>query len=482
MMKTNAWNPGHRSDNNGSLFSFWHFLSFAALITACLGGIGWGLLSGGILGNIGLYVMVSIIGTAVMIIMLILKQDELAITAVVAVHLYVDWYLGLGFVALIMMLLLLIFYYMFRTSHIFLENRNTLWIWFLLLLMAVIPATRGINLLDEAYYYANVILGAFMMFSLGTVIGCNDIHIIKLFNLLSLFAVLIAIIVMIQTTTGDLLFGSTRYDAYFAQIGGYYALSSDTSVQRIGGFFINPNSGGGFFAMMLLIPLGLFWESSTWRGKLLYFSEIFILLPALIFSFSTESWLSLCVGVVVFLIFIGRTNYRLFFLFIIVSVAIIIVTVFPSQIVLQLQHAEDPSELPLRSGAWQTGIQVIRAFPLFGLGLGRYVYFVRAEPYRAITQYSPLDHPHNAFLELAALGGLPVAIMFTFLLLLTFRLALHNWFRSSVKVRPLIASGVASAVALTIFSLSDAGWTCAPLLAVGWLLLGAVSMPIKSKS
>ena len=92
---------------------------------------------------------------------------------------------------------------------------------------------------------------------------------------------------------------------------------------------------------------------------------------------------------------------------------------------------------------------MIRAFPFTGLGMGRYVYFERANPYRVFEQYVPLDHPHNSFLELAALGGIQVSVIFTLLILLGLWHSLKKWTQSSPRTRTLIATGMAVVVALT---------------------------------
>lgn len=439
------------------------------------------VLFGGILGTLDTSKSVAVIGVLLFISFLALHQYELAATAVLIVRVYVDWYLGLGVVALVMAIILLIMLFTFRGTRYSSRLPRALWLWVLFLLTAIVPATRGITLPDSIYYYSNVFFSAFMVYWLGIVIARDTMAVRRLLMLLSCLATFLAIIAIIQTVSGKLLFGTTHYDAYLASVNNY-ALSSDTNISRTGGFFVNPNGSGGFFAMMLLISLGLFLESSTPLEKALYLIEIFVLLPAFVFSFSTESWLSLLIGGVVFLALVGRASYRFLLICIIVSIAAVMLTVFPSQVALQIQHAEQPGELILRSGAWQTGIQVIRAFPLFGLGLGRHVYLLRAEPYRVLAQYRPLDHPHDSFLELAALGGIPVALVFILLLLYAFWLGLRNWFRSDIRTRPLIAGGIASAAALSVFSLSDAGWTTAPLLAIGWLILGAISTPIRDTS
>lgn len=75
-----------------------------------------------------------------------------------------------------------------------------------------------------------------------------------------------------------------------------------------------------------------------------------------------------------------------------------------------LRITTDPVD-PLRLGAYRTALQIIVAHPLAGLGAGWNRYLALAEPYRVIEQYRPLAHPHNSYLELATMLGLPVAIL-----------------------------------------------------------------------
>lgn len=124
---------------------------------------------------------------------------------------------------------------------------------------------------------------------------------------------------------------------------------------------------------------------------------------------------------------------------------------------------------------------MIQAFPLTGVGLGSNVYRVRAEPYRVSAQYIVLFHPHNSYLEIAALAGLPVLIVFMALLIFALGLALHNWVRADKRVRTLIGTGVAVVTVLSFVSLSDAMWTFFPLSAIGWLVLGVISSPLLTK-
>jgi O-antigen ligase len=151
---------------------------------------------------------------------------------------------------------------------------------------------------------------------------------------------------------------------------------------------------------------------------------------------------------------------------------------FPSQVNLLLQHATDPSELTVRSGIWETGIRVIQAFPLTGVGLGHLAYLERSVPYQIV----PVDHPHNSYLEWGAMAGLPVLLVFLALLAFALWQALRNWVRADARTRTLLGAGIAAITALSINSWSIDGWTLPPLAATGWMILGIISSPLLRKS
>lgn len=479
---TTLWNKNTTENSYiAKIFTSSYFLYFILIVFMIGGGIVSGELLGGRFGNLGIYAVSALIGLIAMVIILMLRMNELALTVIVAVHIYVDWYLGLGLVALVMAIVLLIAFYLSRSPHYTWRQPSALWLWLLLLIVALYPASHGVDVPDEIYYYSNIILSAFLMFWLGQVLARDVASIKRLLNLIALLAALISLHAIIQYTTGIMLFSTSSYDAYLSSVNNY-EIFSGSHVFRTGSFFVNPDSGGGFFSMILLIPLGLFANSSSILKKVCYLIEVVLVLLAIMFTYSTESWLAVGTGVFVFLLLVGSAYYRFLLLFLVTGIIIGLPVLFPSQVALQLQHISAPNELLLRVGAWKTGLQVIQNLPLSGLGLGRHVYLLRADPYRVIEQFRPLDHPHNSFLELAALGGLPVVLLLLTLLLNCFWRALHSWIQADLRTRSLLAGCIASAAALTSYSLTDAGWTLAPLLAIGWLLLGIASASLKKAS
>lgn len=423
-----------------------------------------------------------VIGVIVIALIILLRQDELAVTVVIAIDLCVDWYLGVYFISQLLALALLVIFFLARSPRYTWAEPRALWLWVLFLALAIFPAIRGaLTPRDILLYYPNIVFGAFIMFWLGTVIARNPANIRLFFQILSVFAALIALHAIIQAITGVTLFGVSRVNDYVASQSNYN-LNVATNVARIGSFFIQPDFSGVFFGMMVFIPLGLFVESDFFLGKILYLAEILIILPALLFTYSTGSWIATLVGIIVFVPLVGHTRYRIQIPAFMIVAATVLLVAFPSQINLLLQHALDPNGLILRNGIWTTGIRVIQAFPLTGVGLGHLAYQERSVPYLALAQNPPVDHPHNSYLEWGAMAGLPVLLVFLALLSFALWQALHNWVRADARTRSLLGAGIAAIIALSVNSWSINGWTLPPIAATGWTILGIISSPLLRKS
>lgn len=439
-------------------------------------------LIGTALGVFGIAACVLSIGMVILAFIMIQRQDEMMVMLIIAVHLYVDWYLVYHLVAFVLVILLIVLFYFTRSPERPLVPPPALHLWLVFLILAAFPAVNGaLTLRDLLLYYPAIVFGALLMFWLGVLIARNTLSVRRLFQALSFFGALIAIHTIIQNTTGKTLLGSARADAYLLTVLNH-TLAPGLDVTRSGSFFNEPNWNGAFLAMMFFLPLGLFFESSAFWAKLLYLAEALVLLPALLFTYSTASWTSLIAGVIFFILFIGRALHRIQFVMFIAIAALILFIFFQSQIMLQFQHSSNAQDLASRFALLQTAWRVIQAYPLTGIGLGHVAYLLRTAPYRVPMDYIPLDHPHNSYVEWAAMAGLPV--LFIFLALLTSRMweAINNWIKADVQTRSLLGGGLALIVALSFNSWSNDCWTLPPLAAIGWLILGAISSPVLRES
>ena len=448
---------------------FYLATSFLAVVIA--------LIMGGAIGILGTYALVVILGGLIITSLLIFRQDELALVVVIAVQLIVDWYLNLYFVSKLIALVSLLLFFLARSRRYPWVEPRALWLWALFLILPIPAVLQGDHQPSTlAFYYPNIFFGALVMFWLGMLVARNKSHLRTLFQALAFLGALFAIHTIIQAATGIFVFNTPYINAYIAT--NKFILTDSAGVARAGSFLQNPDWNGTFFAMMLFLPFGLFAEASSFPLKILYMAEMLLMLIALLFTYSVGAWIAVSGGIGAFILLAARSYYRVLVPVLVVMIGVIAVNVFQTQIDLLLQHASSPGELSLRTGAWQTAITVIRAFPLTGIGLGFYNYAQRAEPYRVPAQYIPLAHPHNSYLELGAMAGLHVLIVFLALLLFALWLAWRNWIQVDRGTRCLLGGGIAAVMALSVNSVSVNGWTLPPLAAIGWLVLGATASPL----
>ncbi|MGI9057754.1 MAG: O-antigen ligase family protein [Ktedonobacteraceae bacterium] len=416
-------------------------------------------------------------GALAMALIVLLRLDELVVVLILAVHLYVDWFLGLHLIGIIMALLLLFVYYFARSDeHPWVEPR-LLWLWALFLVLTIYPAIYGgqLRLFDLATFYPSNILGAFLMFWLGTIIVRDSVSLRKLLKILAVLGTLLAVHTIIQATTGIFLFGSQRVNDLLSQVGNYQ-LTNSTATRAVS-FLIDPNWNGTLLAMLAFLPLGLFFESSSLLGKALYLFETILILMALVFTYSNSGWVGAIAGIIIFMLFVGSKRSSLLVLSFILLSAVILIVFFPNEMSIQLQHASNPQEVIQRVGAWQTALQTIRAFPLTGIGLGYQAYELRTQPYSALEQ-GIFSQPHDSYLEWATMAGIPVLLVFVALVLCALWLALRTWARADTRSRALIGCGIAAIVSLSMSSITIDGWTHPVIAEVGWLVLGAITSPL----
>lgn len=350
------------------------------------------------------------------------------------------------------------------------------WQWLFLLLLAVPAAISSETLGQGIQYYFAVFVAALIMFVLGTQIARSFQSIHRLFSILTGFGTLIAVHTIVQTTTGITILDNSQTDNRIALVGDSTIVGG--AVRRAGSFLVNPDNNGAFLVLALLLALGLLLASSSPRSRVVHCAQCTVMLIALIFTYSTAAVIALVCGLLALLAITGRNRMSIYILGFACFAIGGLWLLLPHEIDLLIQHATLTRESTLREEAWLTGVNVIRHFPLTGIGLGTESNYVdRALPYSSTFIYFPLRHPHNAFIELAAMAGLPVLVIFITIIGRALAQALQILRMSPREERALVGGGIAAIIALTINSLGTNGWTIAPLLVVAWLVLGAISSP-----
>ncbi|HEY1350280.1 MAG TPA: O-antigen ligase family protein [Ktedonobacteraceae bacterium] len=418
----------------------------------------------------------GVLSFLLMVPLLLLRADELAAVFCLLVHIYVDWYLGARYVALGLILVLLGVRYLARCpQQNWLLPRLAL-LWLLLLALAVVPALRAYTLQEGATYYLVVFVAGLLFFWLGNLLAHDLASLRRLCMLLAALSTLLALVTLVQALSGKLLLYSPRYDQFVSQAHDY-VLSPGSPVHRIGGWFVDPDWNGAFLALVVFVPLGLFFISTSWPGRALYLAETALVLLALLTTYTTAAWIAALGGLLLLLVLLGNLRLRLLLGGLLLLAGGAGLLLFHSQVLHLLEHASTTSDFLIRLAAWQTGLRVIRAFPWTGLGLGLHSYLYHMPPalHARGGYYRALGTPQNSFLEVPAMGGILLGLVFLALLAAGLWWAWRAWRWAESQTRILLAAGIAAVGSLSVNSLGNQGWTVAVLAAAGWLILGLVS-------
>lgn len=355
------------------------------------------------------------------------------------------------------------------------------WIPALILALALYPAYHALERGAAIQYYLEVLCAPMIMYVIGNQVARSREKLRTMLSVLSGFGAFIGLHSIVITAFGVFLFEPDALQRYLITVSNYTLANS--TIRRAGSFLTNPDSNGAFLAMLLCLSIGLAWSARSMRLRALYIGECAAIVGGLICTFSIGSLLALAPSLfVLIMLAAGTLRRRLLALGGVLLAAGAVLAVKPSLLDISLAHASSSGSSSLRIGAWETGIRVIIANPLTGVGLNYQTYIVRAEPYRVPLQYRPLSHPHNAFLELAALAGIPLATLFIALLVLGFRRGMRLMRSTDPEFRIMIAGILCAVLTLTFNSFSANAWTLPPLATIGWLLIGAMTSPALAAS
>jgi O-antigen ligase len=412
---------------------------------------------------------------------ILLRFDVFTATLIVAICLMQDWY---GLVPLPVRFPVLSLAVAFALLVVLFFDQSPerpwvpvpgLWIWVIFVLACAPHILQSVNLLDGVKYFAQVPLTSAALWILGVQLIRTPAQLRQLLAGLAAFGALIAVHSIIFSLTGDMLLATPDAIAHLASTQNFKI--TNTVFFRAGSFIGSPDWNGVLMAMLAFLPLGLLVEARSALAKSLYLVEFILMVLALLFTYSTAAWLALAVGLVAFL-YLARNRAALIVVgALFIGIPALILVIFPGQAGALLGHVTAQGQLSLRLGAWQTGLRVMLAYPLTGIGLGGDTYILRAEPYRSPLQTIALGHPHDAYLEIGAAAGVPVLLFFLALLALAFRRMLKTASAADRAYTPLLAAGIACLVTLTFNSIAINGWTLSPLAAIGWLLAGALASP-----
>ena len=180
MIKSNEWSRKISSDKDKRMTSLLAS-AFVPLIMILLA-----VLLGSVLGTLDTSTAAFIVGALLLILVLALRQYELAVAMIVVAHIYIDWFLGREIVGTTVAVGLLFLLFIVRSPQYPWVNPSALWLWGLFLVITIPPTIQGAqgSSYNLAFYYPNTIFGALVMLWLGLLVARDKIHLRTLFQVL----------------------------------------------------------------------------------------------------------------------------------------------------------------------------------------------------------------------------------------------------------------------------------------------------------
>lgn len=420
---------------------------------------------------------------------ILLRRDRAAAVLCVALLLWIDWYGLIKVNSVIPLTLPAVGFFLVARAlegRIYLRPREWVpwarlpqwWLWALVPLLGALAFAHSPSRVDAAYYFLTVLCLAPLFWALGTQVARTTADLRALLNMLTVIGVIVALHSIVESAAHVFLFETPGHRTDVFTHGFFTLVTGSTTVIRASSFLGNPDSDGPFLAVMACCALGLLVTARAWPARILGAAETLIIVVALLFTYTAAAWIAFGCALIVFLALATHGLRRVYLFGGTAAAGLAGYVIFRTHFAALFEHAKGPNELSLRIQIWDTAVHLIRAHPLFGIGLGLGAPYERVAAPVARALHDQLDsHPHNVFLELAALAGIPLLLAFLAVLALTVRRLLSHYLRAAWEERALFAAALAAVTVMCVDGLADRTWTLPPIAAVGWLILSAAAAP-----
>jgi len=205
---------------------------------------------------------------------------------------------------------------------------------------------------------------------------------------------------------------------------------------RAFGFFPDPHTFSFFASLCFFIGLGYFAWERNWKWKILAGTAVVLTFLAIIFSFSRGAYFGVLTGslffLAIFLIRLGNAGKMA-----IIGVVLIFLAAVFFQGTIQSRLA---SAFNFKEGSnaervknWRQAVEIIKNYPLTGIGLGNYASYINP----ALGERSSV-YAHNLFLDIAAETGILNGIIFLVLILVAI------W--RNISAKNILGLGIASSL------------------------------------
>jgi O-antigen ligase len=178
------------------------------------------------------------------------------------------------------------------------------------------------------------------------------------------------------------------------------------------GFFSHRLTFGNYFAIAAIFILGAAPYAENIKSKILLYAAFIMASIAVVFTYSRGPILTLIVGILLFLLWVGRRKLKPI---IVIIAALVIVVIFAAPDVTDRYVSSFKIEMEgkyagSRLSIWRTAWRMALDNPILGVGVGNF--FEEYPNYRDIGSDRAFSHAHNDVLNAAANCGFPYAIIY----------------------------------------------------------------------
>lgn len=242
---------------------------------------------------------------------------------------------------------------------------------------------------------------------------------------------------------------------------------------------LHPNKLAAAVAMLLPLPAAVMLYTPGRLSRLFWGLGTALMTGVLLLTQSRSGLIAASVALLV----LAVTRWRRAWIVVpILVVGLVGVTSFvgPDRVteaVLALQLDDrGPPLVANRLGLWQRATELIRAHPLFGIGIGTFEDVLRRQPLMIGGRPAEAPHAHNLYLQIALDLGIPGLVVFLALIAAALRLTAYTLRHGpTARTRGLIAGAACGLLAYLAYGLTDAIGPGEKPGVFFWLLLGTVT-------